>query len=101
MHRFWIPKCPINPFFPEFLKWTLPSLNLARIIVPKRGLSQKSKLMVKSVDPDETVHYGLEGLRGLYTLGFICYNLFYKEDNFCDYLFSFLYTKSLLKRGLL
>ena len=25
----------------------------------------------------------------------------YKEDNFCDILFSFLHTKSILKRGLL
>ena len=30
-------------FIPEFLKWKLPSLNLIRTIVLKKGLSQKSK----------------------------------------------------------
>ena len=33
----------IKPFIPMSLKWTLPSLNLVRTIVPNRGLSQKSK----------------------------------------------------------
>ena len=26
--------------------------------------------------------------------------MFYKDDNFCDFLFAFLFRKSLLKRGL-
>ena len=46
-----------NSFIPEFLKWTLPSLNLVRTIVPNRNLSQKSKYNC-SVDPDETAHSG-------------------------------------------
>ena len=33
----------INPFIPKFLKWTLPSFNFVRTIVPNSGLSQKSK----------------------------------------------------------
>ena len=33
----------INPFIPEFLKWTLPSLILDRTIVSNRDLSQIPK----------------------------------------------------------
>ena len=32
-----------NPFFPEFLKWTHPSLNLDMSIVANNAISQKTK----------------------------------------------------------
>ena len=36
-------KTAFNPFTPEFMKWTLPSLNLNISIVANRDVSQKSK----------------------------------------------------------
>ena len=41
-----------------------------------------------------------QGLRELYTLGRFS-DIFYKQDKFCDFLFAFLHTRPLLKRGLL
>ena len=41
-----------NPFTPEFMKWTLPSLTLDTFFVANRGLKNR---MVNSVAPDETV----------------------------------------------
>ena len=35
--------CLFNPFIPEFLKWTLTSLNLDTFTDVNRGLSLKSK----------------------------------------------------------
>ena len=44
----------INPFTPEFLKWTLPSLNFDLSTDANRGFCLKSKGgMANSVDPDE------------------------------------------------
>ena len=36
-------KAMIKLFIPDFLKWTRPSLNLFRTIVPSRNISQNSK----------------------------------------------------------
>ena len=48
----------INPFIPEFLKWTLLSLNLDISTDAKRGLSQKQKnRMANSVDADDMACY--------------------------------------------
>ena len=47
----------INPFTPEVLKWTLPSLNLD-IIVANRGYNR----MANSVDPDKMASYKLSHL---------------------------------------
>ena len=47
--------CDFNPFYPEFLKQTLPFLNSDTSIVANRGLSEKSMMMMaNSVDHDET-----------------------------------------------
>ena len=46
-----------NPLTSEFLKWTLPSLNLDTYIVANRGFSQKSITIANSEDPDETGSY--------------------------------------------
>ena len=47
----------INPFIPEFLQWTLPSLNLDTSINANRDIRKKIwNQMVNSVDPDETAH---------------------------------------------
>ena len=40
----------VKTFTPEFLKWTLPSLNLDTFIVANNR-------MANSVDPDEMAHY--------------------------------------------
>ena len=46
-----------NPFTPEFLKWTLPSLNLDSSIVANRNKSKTfSNRIANSVDPDEMAH---------------------------------------------
>ena len=49
----------LNPFITEFLKWTLPSLNLDTSILANRG-SVRNQLqndkMANSEDPDETAH---------------------------------------------
>ena len=37
----------LNPFILEFLKWTLPSPNLVRTIVPNRDLNQNQNKMTK------------------------------------------------------
>ena len=44
----------LNPFIPEFLKWTLP-LNRVRTIVPSRGLSQKKKRKKKKKEKQQCV----------------------------------------------
>ena len=47
-----------NSFIPEFLKWTLPSLNLELSTDVNVGFSVKSKIKKpNNVDPDETAHY--------------------------------------------
>ena len=43
-----------NPFNPEFLKWTLPSLNLDTSIVAN---SKINNWITNDVDPDEMAHY--------------------------------------------
>ena len=45
-----------KPFIAEFLKWTLPSLNIVRTIVPHTALTQKSKV-ANSADPDVMPNY--------------------------------------------
>ena len=45
-----------NHFTLEFLKWTLPSLNLDT----SRGLSQNQIRVANSVDPDKMAHYHLD-----------------------------------------
>ena len=54
-----------NPFTPEFLKWTLPSLNVCISNIGVSDLSQKKKKkkkkknetrMSNSVEPDEMAH---------------------------------------------
>ena len=47
----WLNKSPQKPFTPEFLKWSLPSLNLDKSIVENRSFS------LNSVDPDEMNSY--------------------------------------------
>ena len=40
----WLSKSEhFNPFHPEFMKWTFPSVNLDMSIVANRDVSQKSK----------------------------------------------------------
>ena len=40
----------LKPFIPEFLKWTLPSLNLVRTIVPNlKGSQSKIKIELQTV----------------------------------------------------
>ena len=46
----------LNSFTPEFLKWTLPSLNLDTSIIVIR-ISVNTNKMANHVDPDETAHY--------------------------------------------
>ena len=46
-----------NPFTPEFLKWTLPSLNLDMSIVANGVSVQNKNRMGNIVDPDEMAHY--------------------------------------------
>ena len=46
-----------NPFTPEFLKWTLPSLNLVICIIDQSGFSKISIAEWHSVDPDEMATY--------------------------------------------
>ena len=41
----------------EYLKRTLPSLNLVRTIVPNRGLFTNLNRMTNGDDPDETAYY--------------------------------------------
>ena len=54
----------LNPFIPQFLKWTLPSLNLDMSTVAKKGFHSKIKKnrVANSVDPDETACYELSHL---------------------------------------
>ena len=47
----WLNKSPQKPFTPEFLKWSLPSLNLDKSIIENRSFS------LNSVDPDEMNSY--------------------------------------------
>ena len=46
----------MNPFTPECLKWTLPSLNLDYIVANKFQ-SIINNRMANSEDPDEMAHY--------------------------------------------
>ena len=53
----------INPFIPEFLKWTLPSLNLDMSTASNRGFSVKiENRLANHVDPDEMALYELSHL---------------------------------------
>ena len=47
----------LNPFYPKFLKWTYPLLNLDMSIVANRDVSQNQIRMKNSGDPDETAQY--------------------------------------------
>ena len=48
----------ISPFIPEFLKLTLPSLNLDMSFAVNRYFRLNSKhRLVNSIDPDETARY--------------------------------------------
>ena len=49
----------VNPFTSEFLKWTIPSMNLDISIDANRGFSQKIKKnrMANSVAPDDAAAY--------------------------------------------
>ena len=46
-----------NLFTLEFMKWTLPSLNLDTFIVTNTDFSHKSTTEWQTVDPDGTAHY--------------------------------------------
>ena len=47
-----------NPFSRDFLKWTLPSLNLDMSTNTNRRFRLKSKnTIANSIDPDEKAHY--------------------------------------------
>ena len=50
-----------NPFSPEFLMWTLPSLNLGMPIIANRVLVENKNRMANSVDSDEMISFGLQG----------------------------------------
>ena len=53
----------LNSFTPEFLKWTLLSLNLVISTFEKKDASQKSNAEWQtSVDPDQTPHLDLHCL---------------------------------------
>ena len=51
----------MDRFIPEFLKWTLPSLNLGTSIIANRGLSKLNNSMTNREDPDETARYVSSG----------------------------------------
>ena len=47
----------LNPFHPEFMKWTSPSLN-SNVPLLQVGISIRNQnRMANNVDPDETAHY--------------------------------------------
>ena len=46
-----------NPFTPEVLKWTFPSLNLGIFIVANGGVIQVKTGTANRIDPDEMAHY--------------------------------------------
>ena len=50
-------KSMFNAFTPEFLKWSLQSLNLEKSIDANKDFSLNKNGMANSVDPDETGCY--------------------------------------------
>ena len=63
-----LPSC-CNLFIPEFLQWTLPSLNFGMPTDADRGFGlkyktkkQKRNRMANSVDPGKTAHYETSNL---------------------------------------
>ena len=67
----------INHFISEFLKWTLPSLNLNMSNDSNRGFSLKSKKKASSVGLDETVPFLMSRLIWIYT---VCTDIFGLPD---------------------
>ena len=51
----------LNPFIPEFLKWTLLFLDLDLSTDANRGFSLKSKTEWQTTDSDETARYVSSG----------------------------------------
>ena len=67
---------------PEFLKWTVPSLNLDMPTDANRGFQCKIKnKMANSVDPDETAHYEPSHLDLHYLQRYLCWSVGMKGLN--------------------